>query len=166
MGKPAGGRWSAFTRWHVGQVWTNASTAAGRQGHHTERRTKARVLSRPKWPPSGVNLPQHLHAELARCWDAQAVAARALAVEQPVARDEEAGLRAGSWAGRAGRGDRVGGVGLGGGEERAQEGIRRQGGAEGCSELRVQEAGGVWAGARMGGDRSSGVELERRAGHQ
>ncbi len=137
---------------------------------------------REAWPPYGaadqgeglvasevaterslVKLPQHLRAELARRWDAQAVAARALTVEQPIARDEEAGPRAGSWAGRAGSGDRVGGVGLGGGEERAQEGISQQGGAEGCSELRVQEAGGVGAGARMGEDRSSGIELERRA---
>ena len=62
---------------------------------------------------SRVELPQHLHAELARSWYAQAVAARALAVEQPVSRDEEAGPRAGGCSGRASRGDRVGGVGLG-----------------------------------------------------
>ena len=37
---------------------------------------------------SRVELPQHLRAELASRWYAQAVAARALAVEQPVARDE------------------------------------------------------------------------------
>ena len=37
---------------------------------------------------SRVELPQHLHAELASRWYAQAVAARALAVEQPVARDK------------------------------------------------------------------------------
>jgi hypothetical protein len=41
---------------------------------------------------SRVELQQHLHAELANRWYAQAVAARALAVEQPVTRDEEAGL--------------------------------------------------------------------------
>ena len=78
---------------------------------------------------SRVELPQHLHAELANRWYAQAVAARALAVEQPVTRDE------GRRAGRAGSRDRVGGVGLGCCEEGAQERIGRQGGAEGCSEL-------------------------------
>ncbi len=64
---------------------------------------------------------------------------------------------------RAGSRDRVGGVGLGCCEEGAQEGIGRQGGAEGCSELRVQEAGGVGACACLGEGRGSGVELERRA---
>ncbi len=164
-----GGRWPAFTRWHVGQVWTNSSTAAGRPGHQTEGAAdqgEGLIASEVAAKRSRVELPQprDLHSELARRWYAQAVAARALAVEQPVTRDEEAGTRAGSRAGRAGSGYRVGGIGLGCCEEGAQEGIGRQGGAEGCGELRVQEAGCVVACARMGEGSGSGVEFERRAG--
>ncbi len=96
-----------------------------------------------------MELPQHLHAELASLWYAQAVAARALAVEQPVARDESAGTRAGGRAGRAGSGDRGGGIGLGCCEEGAQEEIGWQRSAEGGGELQVQEAGGVGACARV-----------------
>ena len=47
---------------------------------------------------SRVELLQHLHTELANRWYAQAVAARALVVEQPVTRDEEAGTRVGTSA--------------------------------------------------------------------
>ena len=60
---------------HV-QVPTLPSTAACRPGHHTKRHARASVVSRPKYPPSGV-LRQH----------AKAIAARQ-AVEQPVAADE------------------------------------------------------------------------------
>ena len=42
-------RWSALTRWQVGQVLMYSSTAADRPGHHTERRASVSVLSRPKW---------------------------------------------------------------------------------------------------------------------
>ena len=39
-GRPAGGRWSTLTRWHVGQVRMYSFTAAGRPDHHTKRRPR------------------------------------------------------------------------------------------------------------------------------
>jgi hypothetical protein len=57
------------------------------------------VASEVATKQSRVKLPQHLHAELAHRGDAQAVATRALTVEQPVASDEEAGPRSSGWAG-------------------------------------------------------------------
>ena len=52
--RQAGKRWSALTRWQVGQVLMYSSTAADRPGYHTERRASASVLSRPKCSPKGV----------------------------------------------------------------------------------------------------------------
>ena len=49
----AGGRWSALTRWQMGQDLMYSSTVAGRPGHQTERRANASILSRQKRPPSG-----------------------------------------------------------------------------------------------------------------
>ncbi len=45
-----GGYWWVvlLTRWHVGQVSTYSVIAAGIHGHHTERRARESVLSRPK----------------------------------------------------------------------------------------------------------------------
>jgi hypothetical protein len=121
--KPAGGRWSARrTRLRLHALARGAGLDERLHGcreagppYGAADQGEGLVASEVAAERSRVKLPQHLHADLARCWDAQAVAARALAVERPVARDEEAGLRAGSWAGRAGSsGDRIGGVGLGG----------------------------------------------------
>ena len=53
--KQAGGRHMiGFDGWQIGQERMYSSTVANRPGHQTERRAKASVMSRPKWPPSGV----------------------------------------------------------------------------------------------------------------
>jgi hypothetical protein len=70
----------------------NSSTAAGSPGPPHAPASESQGLVTAKVAPEGrrVQLRQHRAAELARRWDAQAVAAAAPAVEEPVLEDEAA----------------------------------------------------------------------------
>ena len=78
----------ALTRWAGAHVLFHR---AGRPGHHTERRARASVLSRPQCPPRGVAL----RTKRVRGREGKAIAAPAAAVEQSVTADEGAARRAG-----------------------------------------------------------------------
>ena len=110
-----------------------------------------------------MELPEDLQPELTGVRHAHAVAAGPAAVEKAVPPDEGAADRALGGGGGAAGGNRGRGVLCRGRGERGQEGVLRQCSAKCRSEVSVEKARGVGAGARVGEGRG-GVELQGGVG--